>query len=125
VAPIDHYFKIQKKGKFSTPAGTFDHLIVAMSVHLGHIHGVDNVAILSADTRLTQVVEKCRRQIRPKTVEKLKLSRAQDVAGKTFGPHIFPEALHLGRCSTRDLERLFGRWPLLEHTVNGVYRYDG
>ena len=81
VAPIDHYFKIQKKGKFSTPAGTFDHLIVAMSVHLGHIYGVDNVAILSADTRLTQVVEKCRCHIRLKTVEKSATS------GKAGGLH--------------------------------------
>jgi hypothetical protein len=125
VAPIDHYFKIQRKQKFSNPAGTFDQLIVAMSVHLGHIHGIDNVAILSADTRLTQVVEKCRRKISPNTVKKLKLSRAQDIAGKAFGPNIFPEALHLGKCGTRDLERLFGRWPLSVGKIDDVYRYEG
>ena len=124
VAPIDHYFKIQRKQKNARPAGTFDQLIVAMGVHLGHIHGIEHVAILSADTRLTQVVEKCRHPIPQKTVEKLKLSRAPDVAGKAFGARIFPEALHLGRCSKRDLKRVLGDWPLLVDKTGDVYVYD-
>lgn len=125
VAPIDHYFKIQRKNKYSNPAGTFDQIIVSMGVHLGHIHGIKNVAILSADTRLTQIVVKCRREIPRRTVEKLKLSRAQDVAGKVFGAQIFPEALHLGRCNERDLKRIFGDWPLPVDKMSDVYVYDG
>jgi hypothetical protein len=125
VAPIDHYFKNQRKQKFSNPAGTFDQLIVAMSVHLGHIHGIDKVVLLTADTRLAQVVEKCRRKISPNTIERLKLTRAQDVAGKAFSPNIFPEAIHLSKCGKYDLARLFGRWPLPVGKISDAYRLTG
>jgi hypothetical protein len=36
--------------------GTFDHLIISMGIHLAHIHGRENVAILSADDRLTDIL---------------------------------------------------------------------
>jgi hypothetical protein len=95
VAPIDHYFKIRRTQKFSRPSGTFDQLIVAMSIHLAHVHGQNNVAILTADSRLTDLVTKCRTPISTKTVQKLKLARAQSVAGKVFGRDIFPEVYNV------------------------------
>jgi hypothetical protein len=125
VAPIDHYFKIRRTQKFSRPSGTFDQLIVAMSIHLAHVHGQNNVAILTADSRLTDLVTKCRTPISTKTVQKLKLARAQSVAGKVFGRDIFPEAIHLGKCSEAILKRTLGAWPLPVGRIRGVYKYDG
>jgi hypothetical protein len=72
-----------------------------MSIHLAHVHGQSNIAILTADSRLTDLVTKCRTPIPPRTVQNLKLARAQNVAGKAFGPDIFPEPIHLGKCSPK------------------------
>lgn len=124
VAPIDHYFKIRRTNRWSNPAGTFDQLIVGMAIHLAHVHGQDNVVLVTADSRLTDLVQKCRQDISEQTIERLKLQDASDVAGKDFGPDIFPEALHLGRCRDVDLGRLLGEWPLPVGHVGGVYKYD-
>ena len=125
IAPIDHYFKIGRNQKYVRPAGTFDQLIVGMSVHLAHIHGQENVALLTTDTRLANLVKKCRQDIPEATKEKLKLHRANDVAGKDFGPDIFPEALHLGNCSNKKLLETFGQWPLPVGNIGRVNRDTG
>jgi hypothetical protein len=125
VASIDHYFKIRRTQKYATPSGTFEQLIVAMSIHLAHVHGQSNIEILTADSRLTALVTKCRTPIPARTVQNLKLARAQNVAGKAYGPDIFPEAIHLGKCSEVTLERALGAWPLPIGRVRDVYRYDG
>jgi hypothetical protein len=120
VAPIDHCFKIQRKQKFSNLAGTFDQLIVAMSVHLGHIQEIDKIVILTANTRLAQVVEKCRRKISPNTVKKLKLSRAPDVAGKAFGPNILRfvrQGMKLCDCGTSFPQNRRMPWSLPRHNT--------
>ena len=125
VAPIDHYFKIQRTQRYAQPAGTFDQIIVAMGIHLGHLHGVENVLLATADTRLTQLVSKCRSNIPATTVERLKLARAEDVAGKRFSRDLFPEAIHIGNARVSDLQRLFGQWPLPVGNLGGRYTFDG
>ncbi len=95
VAPLDHYYQITrakrvKKGKPHVPAGTFDHLIISMGVQLAHIHGQDNVAVVTADTRLAKILQKCGSEIPAKTVKKLKLDRAEAVTGRPFSADIFP-----------------------------------
>lgn len=125
VAPIDHYFKIRRRSRWANPAGTFDQLIVGMAIHLAHVHGQEKVALFTADSRLTDLVAKCRQDIPAQTVERLKLHRAADVAGKRFGPDIFPEAVHLGRCNDATLERVLGQWPLPVGRIGRVNRYDG
>lgn len=90
VAPVDHYFQIsrarmkRRKGKKISetrvrpnvvPMGTLDHLIIAMGLHLTRIHGRDNVAILSSDDRLTDILAKCKGGIPTATIKKLKLSK--------------------------------------------------
>ena len=57
--------------------GTFDHLITSMDVHLAHIHGRDNVAIISADDRLTDILRKCLGGIPAATMRRVKLDRAE------------------------------------------------
>jgi len=112
VAPVDHYFKMDRKNKWVTPAGTFDQLIVAMGIHLAHVHGQENVCIVSTDNRLVNLVKKCRTEIPKETIKSLKLNKAKEIAGKKFSKEIFPRALHLGRCSEKDLKEILGGWPL-------------
>src|SRR5437868_11981663 len=51
VAPIDHHYQIGRgKGRNHRPMGTFDHLYIAMGIHLAHIHGSDRVVLLTATT---------------------------------------------------------------------------
>ena len=119
VGPVDHYFK----SKTGRPMGTFDHLIISMGIHLAHIHGRDNVTILSADKRLTDILAKCKSAIPSATKKKLKLSIAEEVTGKPFGPNIFPRHLNLALASRNELKALLGQWPLPLGIVPKVYRW--
>jgi hypothetical protein len=138
VAPVDHYFQIsrsrpnkkatpnkentKKKPKVS-PMGTFDHLIIAMGIHLTKIHGSENVAIVSADTRLTNVLAKCKTMIPLATKKKLQLDQAEKLTGIDFKPTSFPHHINLVHSSVADLKTLFGDWPLPAGKVPRTYRY--
>ena len=139
VAPVDHYFQISRarrsklKGKRTgklrkpnvNPAGTLDHLIVAMGLHLARIHGRENVAIVSSDNRLTQILTKCKSDIPYQTVRKLKLDRAADLTGIPFEPESFPMHVNLKNAPRLELEAIFGQWPLPVGQVPAVGRYLG
>lgn len=84
VAPVDHYFRIFRGKRQTTPMGTFDHLIISMGIHLAHIHGYQNVAVISADHRLTKILAKCKSQIPVKTIQKLKLGSGDGNNGTFF-----------------------------------------
>ena len=62
--------------------GTFDHLIISMGIHLAHIHGRDNVVILSSDDRLTNIMSRCRRGIPARTIQRLGLDIAEEATGR-------------------------------------------
>lgn len=132
VAPIDHFYQIKKKvtnkrGKITkqkvVPASTFDHLIISMGINLAHIHGPDNVCIISSDDRLTRIISKCKSKISPQTVKKLKLKIAEDVTGKPFGPNIFPKYLNLKNATQSELASVLGQWPLPIGALPKVYRW--
>lgn len=123
VAPIDHYFKITRSNKQVSPMGTFDHLIISMGIHLAHIHGAENVCILSTDDRLTDILRKCKGKIKPSTVNALKLNMAKQVSGKDFGPELFPKHLNLKTVSNKELLDVFGAWPLKKGKLPPVYRW--
>jgi len=126
VAPIDHYYKISRgNSNNARPAGTFDHLIISMGIHLAHIHGRENVCILTADRRLCQILDKCKSNIGAGTIDKLKLKIAEDVCGKPFSAELFPDHLDLERCKDKDLKRVFGEWPVkyCKKDVRNIYRW--
>ena len=139
VAPVDHYFQISrsrlnrnatpnsgnlpKKKPNVSPMGTFDHLIIAMGIHLAKIHGSENVAIVSSDTRLTNVLAKCKTDIPASTQKKLKLDQAEKLTGIAFKPTSFPQHVNLVNSSVADLKKLFGDWPLPVGIVPNTYRY--
>jgi hypothetical protein len=122
VAPLDHYYKISKKYK-AKPMGTFDHLIISMGIHLAHIHQSENVVIVSADRRLTDILTKCKSDISSSTIRKLKLGSAKELTGKPFSPRIFPQHLNLAHCKLQELKDVFGEWPLSIKKHKKAYRY--
>lgn len=124
VAPIDHYYKISKGfEKRHIPAGTFDHLIISMGIHLAHIHGSNEVCIVSTDDRLIKILEKCRSSIPSKTIKKLKLDIAEEFTGKPFSPSTFPKGINLKTARKEDLKNLFGTWPPFIQQRPNVYRW--
>lgn len=123
VAPIDHYFKISRRRKNVSPMGTFDHLVISMGVLLAHIHGPDNVCILSTDDRLTDILKKCKSEIKKTTVKKLKLDIAEEVTGRAFGPGLFPKHLNLKSASKKEIGAVFGSWPPPKGKMPKVYRW--
>ena len=123
VAPIDHYYKISRGKKRVTPMGTFDHLIISMGIHLVHIHGRDNVCILSCDDRLIDILKKCKSHIPRSIVKKLDLTSAYELTGRMFGPKLFPKHLNLKTATKKEYERIFPSWPLPEVKIGRVYRH--
>jgi|SaaInlStandDraft_4_1057021.scaffolds.fasta_scaffold17968_3 hypothetical protein len=123
VAPIDHYYKISRGKKRVNPMGTFDHLIISMGIHLAHIHGRDNVCILSCDDRLIDILSKCKSHIPWNIVKKLGLNSAHELTGRRFGPKLFPKHLNLKGATKTEYERIFHTWPLPECKVGHVYRH--
>lgn len=125
VAPVDHYFRINKvkKRPMVAPMGTFDHLIISMGVHLAKIHGQENVAIVSADDRLTNILAKCRSDIPEATKKKLKLDKCEKLTGYKFEPSTFPVGLNLKTATNKQLAGFFGSWPLEVGRVPKVYRW--
>lgn len=137
VAPIDHHFQISRrkkvvhtkkkralrKVKSPRPAGTFDHLIIAMGIHLARIHGSENVTVVSADSRLIEVLAKCKSKIPKRTIEKLKLDNAESLTGIPFVPASFPKHVDLVHATNSQLEMALGSWPLKIASKPHVYRW--
>ena len=138
VAPVDHYYQIsrssrrkrgRRKGKMRkrnvTPMGTFDHLIISMGVHLAHIHGRDNVLVVSGDRRLTDVLDKCKSDISQSTKRHLKLDddRIEGLTGRRFNPETFPRHINFVTATKAQLVRAFGEWPLPVGKLPKVGRY--
>lgn len=124
VSPVDHYYCLSKRKNKSraTPAGTLDHLIVAMGIQLGRIHGPKNVCILTADSRLGKVLERCKSNIPQATVRKLQFVIGSRVTGIEFSSEIFPRHLELGSSTREELRSVFGEWPVRVNGRPSVYR---
>jgi hypothetical protein len=124
VSPIDHYFQMTRgRRRLHVPAGTFDQLLISMGVHLAHVHGADNVCLVSADDRLARLLGKCRDGIPARTVKRLKLDVAEEVAGKPFSEQLFPRCVNLKTATNAELAALFGAWPLPVGHMPKVYRW--
>jgi len=122
VAPIDHHYQHTRGKKRHVPMGTFDHLYVAMGIHLAHVHGSDNVVLLTADDRVANIVGRCRDGIPANTIHKLKLEIAEEVTGRKFGPALFPRCLNLKTATKKELAAIFGLWPLPVVGTPTIYR---
>lgn len=122
VAPIDHHYQITRGKRNHKPMGTYDHLIIAMGIHLAHIHGSENVAVVSADSRLTDILAKCKSGLKASVIQKLKLNVAEEVTGRKFSAALFPRHLNLKDATRAELKEVFGDWPLKINAMPRVYR---
>lgn len=125
VAPIDHHFQITRGKKNHKPMSTLDHLIISMGVQLARVHGPEHVVVVSADSRLTDVLRKCRSGLRADVVKKLKLHIAEQVTGRPFGPDRYPRCVNLKEDSQAELKAVLGDWPLPIGKLPKVYRNCG
>lgn len=123
VAPLDHYFQRSRGKKDVVPMGTFDHLIISMGIHLAHIHGHENVVIVSTDDRLTDILSKCKGRIPQSTIKKLKLDSAEVLTGRPFRAESFPQHVNLKKARESDLRAVFSEWPLPVGKVPEVHRW--
>jgi len=123
VAPIDHSYKFSRGEGNVAPCGTFDHLIISMGITLAHIHGRDNVCVVSADDRLTDLLSKCSSLHRPTTIKRLKLDIAAGVIGHPFNKDLFPRYLNLKKAKVSELKEIFGNWPLEVGVVPNHFRW--
>lgn len=123
VAPIDHHFQISRGKKNHSPMSTFDHLLISMGIQLAHIHGPDNVVVVSADTRLTDVLAKCKSGLKPAVVKKLKLHIAENVTGRPFKKELYPLHVNLKNATESELIAALGAWPLVVGKMPRVYRW--
>jgi hypothetical protein len=120
ITPVDHWFQIRRGKKARRiPMGGIDHLVIAMGIVLARLNGQPNVAILTTDLRMVQSVDRARR-LPPKTAEKLRLPDRARQLGYRWRPDIYPTMLDLKRAPNRDLEALFGEWPLPTRKPRGV-----
>lgn len=101
VSPIDNYFKITT-GKHSTPASTFDHLVVSMGIQLVKTHGANNVCVLTADKRLAEIIKKCKSGIKRTTLDRMKIGIAEKLCTVKFSPDIFPNVIDFNDLKTVD-----------------------
>ncbi|MEO0811766.1 MAG: hypothetical protein AAFY60_02805, partial [Myxococcota bacterium] len=129
VAPVDHYYRFnrarKKKNRKPKPMGTFDQLIISMGIQLTKIHGTGNVAIVSSDNRLINILNKCRgSQVRSKSArQQMNMEFAEELTGVAFEADAFPVPVNLEKLSDNDLVQLFGVWPLPRGaTEEPVYR---
>jgi hypothetical protein len=113
VAPVDHRFKLSRgTGNKPCPAGTFDQLIVAMGIHLAKIHGAGNVVIITADQRLSKLIQKCRSNISSSARRSMQLDEAEKLVGIPFKKDSFPSVLNFDKAKDKALASIFGQWPL-------------
>lgn len=125
VSPMDHHYKISQKSKVN-PAGTFDHLIIAMGIELARIHGSNNICVLSTDKRLIDLLKKGKTGMSDGITKKLKFNIAEKICDKKISKDIFPLGLDLARCKDRDIKTIFGEMDLEKNKkIKGVYRYLG
>lgn len=133
VAPIDHHYQHtrnsgmksdgSKRKKNHNPMRTMDHLILGMGIHLAHVHGRDNVHVVTADNRLADILQRCRRGLPSGTPERLKMDIAKEITGKSFGPDLFPDPLNLKSATKAQLTTALGSWPLRVEGKPKAYRW--
>jgi hypothetical protein len=72
---------------------------------------------------LTDIIARCKQNIKRSTIKKLKLEIAEEVMGRPFGPDIFPLHLNLKNAAKRELTEVFGKWPLTIGKIPSHYRW--
>lgn len=112
IAPVDKHRKFYRK-KDVRSMGASDLLIGSMALHLVRIHGRDNVRLLTADRRMHAIFERACSKLKPETARSLGLiDKAKELGFGSWSGDLYPHVLDLERCTDKQLETIFGEWPL-------------
>ena len=79
-----------------------------MGVQLAHIHGTTDTIIVTADRRLADLAEKCRRDMSTQVRRKLSLEHWPDIVGRPFRPETFPNVIDLQRAGRQQAGAFVG-----------------
>lgn len=103
----------QKVGrqKVRGPMGAVDCLIVGMAIRLGARIGTDVVTIATADSRLADVVRRCRK-LSHKRAKALQLPKVSQNIPIVWSKEIYPCCIHLEHAREDEIRSSFGGWPL-------------
>lgn len=97
---------------------TFDLLIIAMGIELVRLHGRDSVYILTADSRMVNILRRTE-NISKATVRTLDLDKAARLAGLSrFRPALFPKAFNLSKGTETGFQQLFQETQLSDSKRN-------
>jgi len=96
-----------------------DHLIIGMGIHLAKIHSRKNFAILTADHRLANILDRAK-SVKPNMAQRLGLVDKAQALGLEYGPDIYPQVFHLGKTRDTDLAEYFGEWPLPQRPMRAT-----
>jgi len=86
---------------------TFDHLILAMGIHLVRIHERDSVVILTGDNRIADIARRSQ-TIPAASAKKLGLTVTARWLGLTWTPDIYPKVLNLGKSKKTEMLNTLG-----------------
>jgi len=104
--------KNKKTGsRVKPPMGAADCLLLGLSIELGLRVGVGDVVVVTADNRMTDVADRCRRL----TDANARTCGLYDIAlrlGVQWSSELYPRCIHLARCTEAELSTLCGHWPL-------------
>ena len=116
ISPVDAHYEFHRHrpgGKQYTKQmmSATDHLIIGMGIYLAKVHGRENFAILTADHRLANILQRAR-AVNPNTAKRIGLVSTAKALGMDYGPGIYPQVFHLAKATETELVGFFGRWPV-------------
>ena len=108
ISPIDnHYAFYRGTKKVLKPLSTHDLLIVGMGIELAHTHGWDSFHIVTADSRICDILTRARK-LRAGVRKKLRLDSIARRLGVAFSRHVYPQSANLGKMTKAQFRNVFG-----------------
>jgi predicted nucleic acid-binding protein len=108
--------KKRDKSRIKPPMGAADCLIAGMAVDLSLRVGADDVVILTADRRLSDIMTACRTltDTKARNLDLLTLAKRLNTKWSNV---IYPRAINIAKCTEKELKGCLGGWPLPEREV--------
>lgn len=115
ISPIDARYAFSRRTKKNPDPrrrmmAAADHLVIGMAIQLARVHGWTNFAVITADQRLANIVQRAA-TVRKTQAKELGVIDAADRLGIEFDPKLYPRVVHLGTASKAELADFFGEWP--------------
>ena len=107
ISPVNMYFQLTD----SSPMGATDCVIGAFAILMKTRLSCRRVILVTADTRLSSVINKCR-NLTKEEAQQLNLIETAEACGIKWSQEIYPECIHFKDTTDDDLVKHFLGWPL-------------